>query len=256
MSKPRLVLYFQELQNCPYYKNIFFSNFETFVTDSQNEFLNKVQNLSTDAAVICLCDDEEKQLDSFLNLYTLPVLIPVFICCRKLNPEFIRIAARRCIYRLFFCVIETGKIADLINNTIQTQSLKKYFEIFVPCNIKFSPHVTKLINEIVHTFPRRLKIQEYAERLGIKTCWLQKLCRQAFGVPLTVLLRRIRIYEALHLIKYTNLDNQDIAFQLNYTEESNMSRDFKKELGYCPNKARRLLIKHTPEQLLKHAIKY
>ncbi len=52
------------------------------------------------------------------------------------------------------------------------------------------------------------------------------------------------------MMQHTNLDNTEIALQLNYSEESNLARDFRSELGYSPTEARRRLIQHTPEELL------
>ena len=42
----------------------------------------------------------------------------------------------------------------------------------------------------------------------------------------------------------------DIDLQLNYSEESSMTRDFHKVLGYSPSEARVLLTNHSPKDLL------
>jgi len=52
------------------------------------------------------------------------------------------------------------------------------------------------------------------------------------------------------MMQHTNLNNIDIAMQLYYSEESSMAREFRKELGYSPNTARKLLTKQAPEELL------
>lgn len=52
------------------------------------------------------------------------------------------------------------------------------------------------------------------------------------------------------MMQYSSLDNQEIAMQLNYTEESSMARDFRKDLGYSPAEARLRLTHVTPEELL------
>jgi AraC-like DNA-binding protein len=51
-------------------------------------------------------------------------------------------------------------------------------------------------------------------------------------------------------MKYTSLDNTEIALHLNYSEESSLARDFRKEFGFSPNEARQLLAKQTPRELL------
>jgi len=52
------------------------------------------------------------------------------------------------------------------------------------------------------------------------------------------------------MMQHTTLDNMEIALQLDYSEESNMAREFRKELGCCPNDARRRLIEQSPEEIL------
>ncbi|NIR69107.1 helix-turn-helix domain-containing protein [candidate division KSB1 bacterium] len=89
-----------------------------------------------------------------------------------------------------------------------------------------------------------------AQTLGISPRWLRTVCRRAFGKSFTQLMRQIRVYQALCFMKHTTLDNWDIAMQLNYSEESNMARDFRKELGYCPSEARIRLSEITPQELL------
>jgi AraC-like DNA-binding protein len=91
---------------------------------------------------------------------------------------------------------------------------------------------------------------EMAKRLGISQRWLQKTCRQAFGKTFKRLMRRIWIHQALRLMEKTTLDNVEIAQQLNYSEESNMARDFRKEFGYSPTEARKRLTVQSPDELL------
>jgi AraC-like DNA-binding protein len=50
---------------------------------------------------------------------------------------------------------------------------------------------------------------------------------------------------------YTALDNSDIAIRLNYSEESSMARDFRKELGLSPKETRRQLQKYHPREILR-----
>jgi AraC-like DNA-binding protein len=63
-------------------------------------------------------------------------------------------------------------------------------------------------------------------------------------------MRCIWIHQALRLMQKTTLDNVEIAQQLNYSEESNMARDFRKELGYSPSEARKRLTTQSPDTLL------
>ena len=56
-------------------------------------------------------------------------------------------------------------------------------------------------------------------------------------------------------MKSTNLDNTAIALQLDYSDGSSLARIFRKEIGYSPNEARKLLAtaNSNPQELLSPA---
>ncbi|MGH7595888.1 MAG: helix-turn-helix transcriptional regulator [bacterium] len=136
-----------------------------------------------------------------------------------------------------------------MDEAIPGGDLKAFLEACYPGSLP-SLHVRRMVDEIVHAFPHRITEPEMAKRLGISQRWLQKTCRQAFGKTYKHLLRRIWIHQALRLMQKTTLDNLEIAQQLNYSEESNMARDFRKELGYSPTEARKRLTAQSPDELL------
>lgn len=249
MAKPKLII-FSQLPQCPCYDKIFNTKFKTFVADTENEFLNKIKNLTFDAAIVCFCSTRDKDARNLLRLDVLSGPMPVLTCSKTLNLDFICWSARQYVDRFLLCDMEVEKIHDIIFEAIRGGGLKEFLESCCPGSIASSPYVRKLIDEIVHAFPHRLEIQEIAERLGIKRSWLYKLCRQAFDRPVTSLLRCVWVHQALRMMQHTNLDNTDIALQLSYSEESNMARDFRKELGYNPKEARKRLTRQTPEELL------
>ena len=90
-----------------------------------------------------------------------------------------------------------------------------------------------------------------SRQLRVSPNWLYKLCRQAFGMSYTKLLRRIWIYQALQMMRDSKLDNTEIALYLNYSEESSMARDFRKELGCSTTEARLHLTRQSPEEILQ-----
>ncbi len=147
--------------------------------------------------------------------------------------------------------MEEAKIKDVISEAIRRGGLKEFMASCYPGSFAVSPHVRKMIDEIIHAFPHRLHESEMARRLEISRSWVQKLCRQAFGLTFTRLMRRIWVHQALRLMQHTNLDNVEIAVQLNYSEESSLARDFRKELGYNPTEARQRLAEQSPEALLR-----
>ncbi len=159
--------------------------------------------------------------------------------------------AQQGVNRFLCCEWDKTRIVTTILEAIRRGGIKEFLETAHPGSLTISPHLRKMADEIVHAFPNRLTENEVAQRLGISRSWLQKFCRSAFKLSFHRLLRRVWVYQALRLMQYTNLDNAEIAMQLNYSEESSMARDFRKELHCSPNAARKTLTSHTPKELLR-----
>lgn len=250
MRKPRVILYAEELSNCPCYDLVFEPEFETSIVDMAKEVLNKIRTVAAEAVVICYCAASEPALNYFLHSGALTGRIPLFFCFKTPDPDFIRKAANQGVSHFLFCGTEADKIPTLVSNAADGQVLRDAIQLYWPGCYASSPYVRKLVDEIISAFPHRFEVRELAKRMGIKRRWLQKLCLRTFGMPPTSLIRCIWVHQAMRLMKHSNLDNIDIALQLNYTEESNLARDFRKLLGYSPNEARRRLTQKTPEELI------
>jgi AraC-like DNA-binding protein len=249
MAKPKLVLYARDLVNCPCRDGIFDHDFELVTTETEDDFLKKIRHVGTDVAVLCFCSAEEEDVRALSQLSSITGPIPVLACSRIYNLEFVRLAAQRGVDHFLVCNMEPGKIRNRILKAIRGTNSSTFLESCCPRPAS-SPYVRKRINEIVHAFPHRLTTGELSERLGITGRRLQMICQQAFGRTFTQLMRRTLIYHALIMMKHTNLDDTEIAFQLQYSEESSLARVFRKELGYNPTEARKRLVAESPEELL------
>ncbi len=246
MDKPKLVLYSPELLQCSCYGRVFNTVFECHASESAASFQNKIQNISADAAVVCLCSAQPHQAPELLRLEALVGLVPVLSCSKFLNPESVGQAARQGVDRFLTRNMDPEKIRGIIYEAIRGGGLKAFLQARHPESLS-SPYVRKLIDEVMHAFPHRLALGELAQRLGIGSRWLQRICRRAFDKTYSQLLRGIWVHQALRLMRNTPLDNTEIALHLNYSEESNLARDFRKELCYSPNEARRQLLERNPE---------
>lgn len=248
-EKPTLILYSPELPNCTCFNRIFNTVFESQAVETAENFLHHLQTIKADAAVVCCCSAQEESLAALLCLEALAGPIPVLMCSKQLNPQFIQQAVKGGVDRFLQCDMHVDKIRDIIYEAIQGGGLKAVLETCCPGSLS-TPYVRRMIDKIVQAFPHRLTEPEVAKRLGISQRWLQKTCQQAFGKTFKRLLRRIWIHQALRLMQKTTLDNLEIAQQLNYSEESSLARDFRKELGYSPTEARKRLTVQSPEALL------
>jgi len=250
MSNPKLVLYSKELSTCSCYQRIFNHEFEIVTSDTEEEFLSKARELNADVAVLCFCFAEEKDVEELSRLDALTGPLPVLACSKTYNPNFIRLAAQCGVDHFLLCSMDVMKIRQLIFTAFRGTGLRTFLESCCPGSLTSSPYIGKIINEIVKEFPKRLTIKALSQRLGISPRRIQMVCQQAFGKSFTHLMRRILVYQALNIMKNTNLDNSEIALQLNYSDESSLARIFRKELGYNPTTARKYLIALSAEELL------
>jgi AraC-like DNA-binding protein len=249
--RPKLVVYSQELSGCPCFESVFNTEFHAEAADTAKRFVSKMKRFNPDAAVVCFCSAHEKDAEKLLQLDALSGPLPVLACSKTLSPDFIAAVAQQGVNRFLCCEWDKTKIATTIFEAIRRGAIKEFLETAHPGRLARSPHLRKMVDEIVHVFPNRLTEKELAQGLGISRSWLQKLCRSAFNSSFHRLLRRLWVYQALRLMQYTNLDNTEIALQLNYSEESSMARDFRKELHCSPKDARKILTSHTPKELLR-----
>ncbi len=220
------------------------------ITETEEKFLRKTADINADVAVLCFCFAQEKDVEELLRLEALSGPLPVLVCSQTYNPNFIRLAAQRGADHFLLCDMEVEKIQELIFAALRGSGLRGFLESCCPGSLASSPYVGKIINEIAHAFPHRFTTSELSQRLGVTARRLQMICREAFGKPFTHLMRRILVYQALNMMKNTNLDNTEIALQLNYSDESSLARIFRKELGYSATEARKRLAEHSPEELL------
>lgn len=238
---------------CLCYRNVFRQEFDCRLAETTEEFIRQIHAGDEDAAIICLCARHEAKRDDRLPFENLPNILPTLVCAKTLSPEVMRHALERGVEHFISCEMAGNEIEQTIRKAIARSGLKEYFARRWPVPPRRevqSPYTRKLVDEIVRAFPRRLKTSDMAERLGRSPRWLQKLCRRAFGLTYVHLLRHLWVYQALRLMQQTSFDNGEIAFHLNYTEESNLARDFRAELGLSPTAARRRLLRNSPEELL------
>jgi len=253
MNKPKLIIYSQQISECPFFvpPSGIKTDFITEVVGTSEELLNKIKTFNADAVLVCFCQAEEKDAVELLRLDVLTNLVPLIACSRTDSSDFVCAASKNGADYFINCSEEKEKIVSTINKIIQHGGIKKFFEYFYQDSFTLSSYTNKIIKIILNTFPNRLHENEFARQLGVTPRWIRKLCNQAFKIKFSKLMRRIWVYQALRLVKLTNFDNGEIALLLNYSEEGSMVRDFRKELGYSPTKARELLMNYNPEDMLK-----
>ncbi len=117
------------------------------------------------------------------------------------------------------------------------------------------PHAARIIDEVIKILPEIPDEKQVANRLNISQRALQKQLNKSLNTTFSKLARLFRVYYAMNLLYKTKYNNSEIAFKINYTEESSMARDFRVVLGLCPNETRIKLLVLTPKEILINCIK-
>ena len=201
--------------------------------------------------MLCFCSASEKDGDELARLQSLAGPIPVIACSKSLMTDFVREAARKGVSHFISCGWDRASISGEISEAMRRGGITELLESCYPNALNDSPYAHKILNAIARAFPHRISERELSRQLGLSERWLRTLSRQAFNNTFGQLMRRVWVHQALRMMEHTDLDNTEIALHLNYSEESSMARDFRKELGCGCNEARKRLTKHTPIDLLK-----
>ncbi len=180
MRKPTLVLYSQNLSNCPCYEAIFNTEFELAATSTEEKFIESIRSEDNDAAVVCFCSAREEDADYLLRFKAITGPLPLLTCSRTLNSEFIGLTAKHGADHFLHCDMDKEKIRDLIHVAIQKGELKEYLKARFPGSFSHSVHVRRMIEDILHFFPHRPHESEIGNRLGISQRLLQRHCKEAF----------------------------------------------------------------------------
>jgi AraC-like DNA-binding protein len=249
-SKPKIIVLSPQISDCVCWGRLFNTEFEAKAVRTETDFIKKARQESTDAAIICICSSPENEIDNIIRLETLSGIKPLLTCSKSLNPDFVKNAAVNGVNRFLLYNMDKEAIQDIILEAIKHGGLKKFLETYYGEKLSLSLHTGKLVDEIIKGFPHRPAANTITEKLDISRSWLHHICQEAFGKSFSRLLRLIWVHQALRMMKYTPLDNTQIALHLNYSEESSLARDFRKELACNPNKARQLLAQTTPTELL------
>lgn len=82
-------------------------------------------------------------------------------------------------------------------------------------------------------------IEQLALKFGINEFKLKNGFRELFGDGVFHFALKLRMKEAMHLLKNTDLSIKEIAYQIGYSSPPSFSSAFKKEMGVNPNQFRK-----------------
>ncbi len=127
--------------------------------------------------------------------------------------------------------------------------LRKFLENHFLCYKKSAPHIDEIVDIINSVFPQYISEDEISAQIKRDKKTVQRIFMSAFGIKYKYLVKTFRIYCSLILLYKARLDLTDLAINLNYSDLSNMDRDFQKVLGITPSRASAELKHLSPDKL-------
>lgn len=88
-------------------------------------------------------------------------------------------------------------------------------------------------------FRRSIRIDELAETAGLSASQLQRSFRRFYGTTPVVMINRLRVEAACHLLVDRNLELNSIASELGYASASFFSTQFRQLMGMSPREFRK-----------------
>ncbi|MBB1151111.1 MULTISPECIES: helix-turn-helix domain-containing protein [unclassified Myroides] len=138
------------------------------------------------------------------------------------NGEYINLLRTYLLEVLLLCKKEIDKNAIGSTNNLKSNELIKSFESLI------DKHFYE------YRFPK-----EYAKVLLVTPNYLNALCQKIKNKSAGDMIRDRILIECKRLLIHTNLSASEIAYQLNFKDNSYFSRFFKKHIGVAPDEFRR-----------------
>jgi AraC-like DNA-binding protein len=97
----------------------------------------------------------------------------------------------------------------------------------------------KFIQLIDNHYIDKRTVQEYADMLSVTANYLSQSVKQASGKNALAFISERLAAEARSLIRYTDFEIAEIAYQLNFSDPANFGKFFKKQSGLSPSHFRK-----------------
>lgn len=101
---------------------------------------------------------------------------------------------------------------------------------------RFNQLVDKYYGQILH-------VKEYAELLGESPIQLNRAIKSVTGKSASEVIIERLILEAKRLLLFSDLNNKEVAYKLNYEDPSYFARIFRKKTGFTPSGFRKSMSK-------------
>jgi AraC-like DNA-binding protein len=109
-------------------------------------------------------------------------------------------------------------------------------------------HIIHYIHQHIYT-PSRLRIEQIAEHFNLSVNYVSEYFKKHVGESLQQYIMNYKLRLVETRLQYSSMRMNEIAYELNFTDESHLNRTFKKYKGLSPSEFR----KATNKGLITHA---
>ncbi|MCM1504910.1 MAG: AraC family transcriptional regulator [Muribaculum sp.] len=143
------------------------------------------------------------------------------IRCDKANlyyPEMVRASLKSLIYRILY------ETTDQYKNSLTAGKLP----------IQDNSHFDRFMRLLQDNYMKHHSIRFYSDKMGLSPKYLSLVIKKASGRLATEWIDEYVILEAKNLIKYSPMSIQEIAYALNFSNQSFFGKYFKRHTGLSP----------------------
>lgn len=98
-----------------------------------------------------------------------------------------------------------------------------------------------VLNYIEKNFRRSITLDEVADYVKFSSTYLSKIFKENIGINFNKYITKRRIKEATKILENTNINVNELAFEIGYNEPSYFCKVFKKEVGMTPSRYRNMV---------------
>lgn len=167
-----------------------------------------------------------------------------------------------CILEIFFLVSDviwekSGKMNEIVETrhkflkewgkTIEKEGMcllliktfHKLLDVAESARVKKSCLLTKVTSFLEKNYTDRIIVKRIAKEVGMSPSYLIHKMKKDYGTKITECINKVRIENAMELMKHTDFSIGKIAHEVGYNDHSYFTKVFKKYMGFTPKEYKR-----------------
>ncbi|MGC1242309.1 MAG: AraC family transcriptional regulator [Chryseosolibacter sp.] len=121
----------------------------------------------------------------------------------------------------------------------------KYYDVSKTVQTQASIYKLRKLEQLIDANFRTLKqASDYAELMNLAPTYLNSICKESLGKTLTELIHDRLLLEAKRMFAYSDLNINEVAARLSFSDVSYFIRWFKKQTAQTPEEFRQRILRH------------